>query len=241
MGGSSGSGVQRIEPPSYQLPYLQSGLSEARNLYGMGKQITPFSPATTQSQSMITDRATGGDPTINAANDYVQKSLGGGFLGSNPYIDATFNKAALATQGQLASEFGRSGRNVGASEGLRAQQLNDLATSIYGGNYANERNLMQGTLGYAQPLGNQAYTDAQALSGVGAQQEAKTQEQYDAPGTALDQYLARVRGTDYGSTQTVKNPSNPLGGAAGGALLAGSLFGGGIPLLLGGALGGLFG
>jgi hypothetical protein len=240
MGGSSGSGVQRIEPPSYQLPYLQQGLGEAQKLYGYGKAVTPFSPATVQSQNMVTNRATGGDPTINAAQGYVQNSLGGGFLNSNPYLDATFNRAAQATQGQLASEFARSGRNVDASQGLRSQQLNDLATQIYGGNYANERQLMQGTLGYAQPLGNQTYTDAAALGGVGSQQEAKTQEQYDAPGSALDQYLARVRGTDYGSTTTQKggggiSPAGALGGAA-----LGLATGGIGPLLLGGLLGGLF-
>jgi hypothetical protein len=229
------------EPPKYQLPYLQQGLSEAQKQYGYGSPVTPFSPASSQAQTMVQNRATNGDPTIGAANDYVQKSLSGGFLGSNPYLDSTFNQAALATQNQLASQFGGAGRNVAASQGLRSQQLNDLATQIYGGNYANERNLMQGTLGYAQPLGNQAYTDAAALSGVGAAQEAKTQEQYDAPGRALDQYLGRIRGTDYGSSQTTKTPSNPLAGAAGGALLAGSLFSGGIPMLLGGALGGLLG
>lgn len=239
MSGGGSSGVQRIEPPSYQLPYLQHGLQQAQQQYGYGKQVTPFSNPTVQSQNMVTQRATAGDPTINAATGYVQKSLNGDYLNSNPYLDATFNKAALATQGQLASEFAGSGRNVGASEGLRAQQLNDLATSIYGGNYANERQLMQGTLGYAQPLGNQAYVDASALAGVGAQQEAKTQEYYDAPNAALDQYLGRIRGTDYGQTTTMKNPSNPVGGALGGAM-AGSMFG---PWgsLIGGGLGAIFG
>ena len=238
----AGGGKQTVNnaPPAYQLPYLQSGLANAASLYDQGQyNVAPFSQQQTQAQQMIQNRATNGDPTIGAANDYVQKSLNGGFLGSNPYLDATFNQAAQATQGQLASQFAGSGRNVDQSAGLRSQQLNNLATQIYGGNYANERQLMQGTLGYAQPLGNQAYTDANQLNSVGQQIQDLSQKVTDAPGTALDQYLARVRGTDYGQTQTQKTPGNPVGGAIGGASV-GSMFG---PWgALGGAvLGGIFG
>ena len=238
----AGGGKQTTsqEPPKYQLPYLQSGLASASNLYNQGAyNVAPFSNQSVQAQQMIQNRATNGDPTINAANDYVKNSLSGGFLNSNPFIDATFNKAAQATQSQLASQFAGSGRNVDQSAGLRAQQLNDLANQIYGGNYANERQLMQGTLGYAQPLGNQAYADAQALSGVGAQIDTKNQQVIDAPGTALDQYLARVRGTDYGSTQTSSGKGNPVAGGIGGALAGsqfgpwGSLFGGGLGAIFG--------
>jgi len=182
----------------------------------------------------------GGDATIGAAQNYVQNSLNGGFLNSNPYIDQTFNRAAQATQGQLASQFAGSGRNVDASQGNRAQQLNDLASQIYGGNYANERQLMQGTLGYAQPLGNQMYADIAALNQSGGYQQNQRQTELDAPATALDQYLARVRGTDYGQTQTQKNPSNPVGGAIGGAMAGNSIVPG-WGALAGGILGGIFG
>lgn len=239
----AGGGKQTTsqEPPKYQLPYLQSGLASASNLYNQGGyNVAPFSQQQTQAQQMVQNRATQGDPTINAASDYVRNSLGGGFLNANPFIDATFNKAAQATQSQLASQFAGSGRNVDQSAGLRAQQLNDLATQIYGGNYANERQLMQGTLGYAQPLGNQAYTDANQLMGVGNQIQDFSQRVTDAPGTALDQYLARVRGTDYGSTQTQRTSGSPVSGAIGGAML-GSYVAPGIGTLLGAGLGGLFG
>jgi hypothetical protein len=184
-------------------------------------------------------RAMSGDSGVGAAKNYVENSLNGGFLGSNPYLDATFNKAAMATQGQLASQFAGSGRNVDQSQGLRAQQLNDLATNIYGGNYANERQLQQGTLGYAQPLANQIYTDASQLNQYGDQLQQQMQNEANAPQDALSRYLSQVRGTDYGSTQTTKNPSNPVGGALGGAAL-GSILG---PWgSLGGAvLGGIFG
>lgn len=239
MAGGGSSGVQRIEPPSYQLPYLQTGLMNAQTLYNQGNPVAEFGDASRQAQQMMQNRATQGDPTIAEAGNYVRKTLNGGFLNSNPFLDATFNKAAMATQGQLASQFAGARRNVDQSQGNRAQQLNDLATSIYGGNYANERNLMQGALGYAQPLGNQAYADAQALSGVGAQIDTKYQQKLDASGTALDKYLARVRGTDYGSTQTSSGKGNPVAGGIGGAIAGsqfgpwGSLFGGGLGAIFG--------
>lgn len=225
------------EPPKYQLPYLQYGMNQAQSLYNQGNQVAGFNPYQQQAQQMVYDRATAGDPTIGAASDYVQKSLGGGFMGSNPYLDATFNKAALATQNQLASQFAGAGRNVDQSQGLRAQQLGDLATSIYGGAYENERNRMQGVLPYAQQLGNQGYTDAQALLGIGQQQQDMAQRTLDAPGTALDQYLARVSGNMGTTTKTGGGFSGS--GALGGAML-GSYLMPGIGTVAGGLLGGLF-
>ena len=167
MSNSSSSGVVQTKPPDYQLPYLQTGLTAAQNLYRQGPQepyqggtVAGFAPQQEQAFNMIENRATNGDPTLQAANSYVQNSLNGGFMNNNPYLDQTFNRAAMQTQGQLASEFARGGRNIQASQGLRSQQLNDLAGNIYGGAYAQDRQLQQGALNYAQPLGNQAYTDA---------------------------------------------------------------------------------
>jgi hypothetical protein len=304
MGSKSGDGqTQRIEPPAYQLPYLQAGLGRAEQLYSGAPAQTPqiyggstpmgptrtgqpasgewtggragyfnpgsqydtqpgaqpgssgaqpgggqlgtvpiagFSPDQVQAQHQFRMRAVHGDPTINAASGYVRDTLGGGFMNGNPYADAAFEKARLATQGGLASEFGRSGRNVEQSQGLRSQQLNDLATSMYGGMYENERNRMQGVLPYAQQLGNQQYTDAAALAGSGALQQGQQQRQMDAPGTALDQYLARIRGTDYGSTTTQPGGGFSGGGALGGAMIGNMLFPGLGGILGGSILGGLF-
>lgn len=217
-----GSQTQQVKPPAYALPYLRTGLEQAANLYSRP------TPADTQTGiDMIRNRATGGDPTINAATDYVRNSLGGVFLNANPHLDATFNRAAQATQGQLASQFAGSGRNVDQSQGLRGQQLNDLASQIYGGAYNNERNLMQGTLGAALPLGNQAYSDAGMLTGI------------DQQGSALDDYLRRVNQGTFGST-TTSGGGFSGSGALGGALLGNTLFPGLGGMIGGGLLGGLF-
>lgn len=84
---------------------------------------------------------------------YIQDVLGGQYLPGqeqgNPYLDRTFDMAALRTQNQLASEFAGAGRNVDASQGLRSQQLGDLATQIYGGAYDAERNRQNALVPYA--------------------------------------------------------------------------------------------
>lgn len=237
-GGGGGNQTTRVEPPSYQLPYLQQGLGQAANLYNQGKQVVPFAPQTEAAIAGTTQRALQGSPVTSAAQDYATKSLNGGFLGSNPYLDATFNRAALQTQSQLASQFGVAGRSQAGAEGLRSQQLNDLATGIYGGDYQQERNRQQGVLGQAGALANQDYIDLAQLGGAGAQVEGLAQEYANAPGANLDEYLARVSGNQ-GQTSTTTMPRNRVGGAVGGAL-AGSMFG---PwgALGGGLLGGIFG
>lgn len=140
----------------------------------------------------------------------------------NPYLDQTFNQAALATQNQLASQFAGAGRNVGASQGLRSQQLNDLATQIYGGAYNQERQLQQGVLGSVLPLANQDYVDLAQLRGAGSDIEGLAREYASAPGQALDQYLGRVSG-NMGQTTSQPLYRNSAGSILGGALLGSQL------------------
>lgn len=237
-GGGGGNQVTKTEPAAYQLPHLQYGVGQARQLYDRGHQVIPYAPQTEAAIAGTTQRALQGSPVTQAAQNYATNTLSGGFLGSNPWLDQTFNRAALQTQNQLASQFGSAGRGAADSMGLRSQQLNDLATSIYGGDYEQERNRMQGLVGQAGALANQDYIDLAQLGGAGAQVEGLAREYADAPGTNLDQYLGRVSG-NLGTTQTTKIPRNPVGGALGGAL-AGSFLGpwGAIG---GGLLGGIFG
>jgi len=212
-------------PPAYQLPYLQYGLGQAKSLYDRGSQIVPFSPYSEQALQATAQRAQNGSPLVGAAQDYAQKSLAGGFLGGNPYLDQTFEQARLATQNGLASEFGRSGRNVDQSAGLRSQQLNNLATQIYGGAYNTERQLQQGVLGSVLPLANQDYVDYGQLRGVGSDVEGLAREYQQAPGLALDQYLGRVGQTSSPSYGTESTPlyRNSAGSALAGALLGSQL------------------
>ncbi len=169
------------------------------------------------------------------------QTLNGNYLNSNPYLDATFDKAALQTQNQLASQFAGSGRNIDASQGLRSQQLNDLATGIYGGAYDAERNRQQQVLGMSPQLEAANYQGYDRLLGVGAQREGLAQEQMDAPGRNLDQFLTRVGG-NFGQTTVAPSTRNRGAGALGGGMMGaqmGQQFGNGNPWATGiGALGG---
>jgi hypothetical protein len=223
--GSSGGGTQTTEPPKWQRPYIQRGLEEAENQYQRDvQQFSPYQGYTDMALHGIVDQARNNPLAGNAAS-LANQTLTGGFLGSNPYLDQTFNQAALATQNQLASQFAGSGRNIDASQGLRSQQLNDLATQIYGGAYDAERNRQQQVLGMTPMLQQAQYGDLDRLLGVG-----------QMGSTALDQYLGRVNGP-MGSSVKTTGGGNALSGAAGGAMM-GSMFG---PwgALIGGGLGAL--
>lgn len=166
-GGSRNQNVtQTTEPPAYIQPHLLEAVQESGRRYWQGPRqyypgqtVVGFSPQTEQALTGITDRATAGSPVNQAASDYATRTLGGAptsqygsgqnpfasganpFGGaSNPYLDATFNRAADATQQRLASQFAGSGRNIGASRAVNADELNNLATGIYGGAYDAERN-----------------------------------------------------------------------------------------------------
>jgi hypothetical protein len=254
---NGGTQVSRSEPPGYQLPYLREGLDHARQMYGQGppqqyggNTVVPFASQTERALGLQEQRALNGSPVTSAAQNYVTGSLNGSQFGGNPQLDNTFNRAAMATQGQLASQFAGSGRNVDQSQFLRGQQLNDLATSIYGGAYENDRNRQQATLSHAIPLAQQDYQDIAALRGVGGEVEAQSGQVIDdavrrhdynnaMPSQWLDQYLNRISGQQ-GQTTTTQLPpqyQNRTAGAAGGAL-AGYGLGGGWGALLGGLLGG---
>jgi hypothetical protein len=239
MGGSSGGGTQRTEPPKYQLPFLQYGVQQARSLYDSGRPTVADMSGYTRDALQGIGQMSRNNSITPAAGNLASQTLSGNFLGSNPWLDQTFNRAAMATQNQLASQFAGAGRNVDQSEGLRSQQLNDLAGTIYGGAYDAERNRQQQVLGMSPMLGQAQYGDLDRMLGVGRAQEGYQQQQLDAPGNALDQYMARVSG-NMGTTIKTSQSSNPAAGALGGAMLGNQIFPG-WGALGGGILGGIFG
>jgi len=240
MSGGGGGSTTTAGPPSWQLPYIKEGMAGAQQQYQAGgTPVVPFSPETEAALTGTAARAQNGNAGVTAAQNVNTQTMNGGFLGNNPYLDATFNRAALQTQNQLQSEFARSGRNVDAAQGLRSQQLNDLATGIYGGAYDAERNRQQQAIGSATGLANQDYVDLGQLAGVGAQREGLAQDMANQPGQALDQYLGRVSGGGGTSTYQPSN-RNRFAGAIGGGMLGSQLggqYGGNYGSLIGGLLG----
>lgn len=248
MGGQSQSGnqVTKTEPPSYQLPYLQEGLGYARGLFAeggpeqyAGNTVVPFAPQTEKALAGIEQRATQGSPLTQAGQTYAQDTLSGKYLDQgNPYLDATFNKAAQATQASLEGQYAGTGRNVAASLPQRTDMLTGLATQIYGGAYDAERNRQQGVLPYVSPLAEADYRDLAALQGVGGQVEdlsgrymedaaRRFDFEQNRPANTLDSYLQRISG-NIGQTTSTPIYRNRGAGALGGAVTGaqmGSYFG----------------
>ena len=138
-----------------------------------------------------------GSPVVNAAQGFTENVLQGNsplnqdFTGgptgsdvlspftaqNNPYLDATFNKAAGAVNRNLDTVLARSGRDLHGNLGARADAINDLATDIYGGAYETDRNR---ALSAASQMSGQIFTGGQsdldrrlqAASGLGSQQLA---------------------------------------------------------------------
>lgn len=269
MAGSSGPErtTSTTEPPAFIRPFLEYGAGQSRSLYETGgpqyypgQTVVPFAPQTEQALGLTAQRALSGSGVGNAAQDYSTQALQGNFLpgqaGGNPYLDSTFDLAARRTQNQLASEFAGSGRNIGAAMPARADQLNDLATQIYGGAYDAERGRQQQSAFLAPQLANLDYQDLAALEGVGGRIEDLSGQYIDdaasrfnfeqnAPQINLDNYLARITGSFPGGTTTSSTPTSrnrgagALGGAASGAAI-GSAFPGigtGVGAIAGGLLG----
>lgn len=243
MGNSSqqGNQVTKTEPPSYQLPYLQEGLGYARGLFAeggpqqySGNTVVPFAPQTEQALHGIEQRATQGSNVTRAGQGLVTDTLNGKFLDQqNPYLQATFDKAAQATQASLEGQFAGTGRNVQASLPARTDMLTSLATQIYGGAYDAERNRQTQALPYVSPLAEADYRDLAALQGVGGQVEDlsgrviqdqvhRFDTEQNRPGAALDSYLQRISG-NMGLTQSTPIYRNQTAGALGGALAGAQL------------------
>ena len=243
------------EPPDYLLPYLRQAAGSAQSLFGRGPQqyfpgntVVPFSPQTNQALNLQQNRAMGGSPVTNAAQDLTTKTLSGDFLNNNPYLDATFDKAAGAVGRQLDTTMARAGRDLDANIGVRADALNNLATDIYGGNYQAERDRQAGAVGSAIPLGREDYFDIAQLGEVGSAVEGQAQNiigdrmnrfnfNQEAPHAALDRFISQLSGAPIGQNSTSTQPihRNPMGSALGAGITGASLFGSGGPLA--GALG----
>ena len=191
-------------PASYMYPYIGTGLQNAGNIYSAESSnptasVAPFNSVQQQAMGNITGMDQG----------LMQPGAG------NPYMDSMFTQAAQATQPQLASEFAGSGRNMAGSLPLRSQQLNNLANTMYGGQYQNN-------VQNAMNAGNQ-------MMGVGNQIQGQTQQLINSPWTQLSQYSGALGSFQPGqatSNPYFNNPSaNALGTAAGAASIYNSMYG----------------
>jgi len=246
-GGGSSSSIT-TQAPSWQLPYQQYGLNQAQSQYQNTPQlVAPFAPQQEQAISNITNMA-GGNPAVNAAQNYVTNTLGGN-VQQNPELNNLFNLGANQIQQRLDSQFAGAGRNVDQNQGETGQALADFGSQLYGNAFNTEAGLQNSALYAAPSIQNAQLGMQNALYGAGQNVQNLAQSYIQAPQTSLNQYLSRVN-NQLGATQAT--PFSAAAGGLGGGLLGanlGNAIGGyfndtgssGWGSLLGGGLGALLG
>ena len=109
-GGNTRNITQTTSAPAYAQPFLEYGLSEAKNLYGNqpsyypGQTTVGFSPESEMALSATRQRAIDGSPFIPAVQNAVMQNL----MGTNPLQQAAFRPAIEAVEAQ-AAKAGRYG------------------------------------------------------------------------------------------------------------------------------------
>ena len=242
-------------------PYLQYGLEQASGLYqGGGPQYytgeTFVAPSqTTQAglQAMET-RALAGNPLTGLAQQQLQGTLGGAYLGGNPFFQGAFAPAAQAAQSQFqdtmggisskASLAGRYGSGAmgnlqDRATGQYAQALTNTAGQLAYQNYADERNKQQQAIGLAPQLAATDYQDINQLLQAGQLREGYQGQQLGAdvarfnflqnqPQQNLQNYMSLVYGNPLGrvgqSTQSGSSDTSTFQNLLGLAAVGGGLY-----------------
>tara|TARA_Y100000592_G_scaffold99650_1_gene176491 strand:+ start:109 stop:849 length:741 start_codon:yes stop_codon:yes gene_type:complete len=241
--GGGGGGQQtvntQVQPPSYALPFLEFGLSEAKDQYTSGKPnyypgstVVGFSPETEMALTGIRNEATDPNSMTAQAQNIVQQNL----MGTNPLLSAAFKPAI----DQVTSQFAKSGRyGSGANQAALTSALAPIAYKA-----------QQDALAQAPQA---ALMDEKLLTGVGEAREGLAQAELqdninrfnfeqNQPMQNLKDYMALVSGGTIGSNTiepvSRNTASSALGGALGGAQLAQGV---GFDPMLGAIGGGLLG
>jgi len=183
-------------------PYLGYGLSEAQRLYQAGGPQyyggqTYVSPSTTTQTGLqaLEARASLGNPLLQSAQNQLQNTVSGGFLGGNPFFQGAFQPAARAaetqfktTLGDIASKSSLAGRyGSGAMGSLQdratgafSQSLANTAGQLAYQNYADERQRQQAATLAAPAMTSADYQDIQNMLQAGQLREGYQGQQLGA-------------------------------------------------------------
>ena len=239
-------------------PFLSYGLTEGQKLYqGGGPQYyggqTYVSPTTSTQTGLqaLEARARLGNPLLQSAQNQLQSTVSGGFLGGNPFFQGAFQPAAKAaetqfkdTLGNIASKASLAGRyGSGAMGSLQdratgafGQSLANTAGTLAYQNYADERARQQAATMAAPAMAGADYQDINQLLQAGQIREGYQGQQIGAdmqkfnflqnqPQQNLQNYLSLVYGNPLGRV-TNQQSSGPTGfqNALGLAAVGGGLY-----------------
>ena len=242
-------------------PYLTYGLQQAQQAYQAGgpqyyggqTYVSP-STATQTGLQALEARASQGNPLLGSAQQQLQGTISGQYLGGNPFFQGAFQPAAQAAQskftetmGDISSKASLAGRYGSGAMG----SLQDRATGIFGKsladtagnlaykNYADERTMQQAATLAAPVMSAADYQDIQNMLKAGQIQEGYTGQQQQAdiakfnflqnqPQQNLQNYLSLVYGNPMGKvgSQTTSgyNDTSTLQNILGAAAVAGGVY-----------------
>ena len=223
-------------------PYLSYGLSEAQRLYQAGGPQyyggpTFVSPSTTTQTGLqaLEARASLGNPLLQSAQNQLQSTVSGEFLGGNPFFQGAFAPAAKAAEsqfkqslGDIASKSSLAGRyGSGAmgtlqdrATGAFSQSLTNTAGQLAYQNYDAERARQQAATMAAPQMASADYQDIQNLINAGQMREGYTGQQQQAdiqrfnflqnqPQVNLQNYLSSIYGNPINRAQQQTGSTGP--------------------------------
>lgn len=251
-GGGGGSNdtttVQKADPWGGQQPYLSYGFQQAQKNYESGgpnyygsSTVADFSPQTQQALDSISGRAQAGSDVTRAAQAESAKTLSGGYLNNNPYLDSMWDQGAGDIQSRIGAQFGSAGRTgSGVNQQVLSRELANGYNNLYGQNYQAERGRQMQTMALAPQTSQLDYADLDRMASVGGTYDQQAQNKLDdqvnrfnfnenRPQQNLQNYIAAIQGNYGGATTTTQEGggTNRAAGILGGGL-AGSQIGAGI-------------
>lgn len=181
-GGGQSTTIQSIpdELKPLAAQYTQSAINLNNTPYQayQGQRYADLNGVQMAALNQTADRAMQGSATIDNAEGQLNQIIAGG--NTNPYLDQMVGKA----QENVRSGFNTAAVNSGSfgNSGLQEQygkQMADIATSMYGQAYDQDRARQMQGIGMAQQFGNQAYTDADRLMSAGQTLQDQQQQNLD--------------------------------------------------------------
>jgi hypothetical protein len=211
---SGGTNTQTQTLPNWLQPYLTQELGSAQGFQQQAttdpqSMVAPMNP--TQQQGLSSQLAAAGQGTGQAGSAAAanQFETSGALLNpnSNPYLQNTFNLASQSVQNNLASQFAGSGSNVQNSLPVQADQMNNLATQLYGGQYDVGLNTMTQAAAQSPLIQQGLYEPGQEQYQVGSTQQQQQQNVINAPYNALSWYsgLLGLNGSSLGGSSSSNN------------------------------------
>lgn len=257
MGGGGETTTQSSGPPEWAQGYFRNTLDRAQQVANQPYQgynqarVADFTSPQQIGMDMGINRALQGSRSLTNADNAVADTAGGAYLNSNPYLDSMFGNAssrmadayARGTGANTLAGFNRPGafggsahvEMTGANNRAFGDSLSNLASNIYGGNYAQERQNQLQAAGMAPGISNAQYQGADRLLGYGGQMQQQNQallgDAYsrfqDARGYNQQQVdaMSRALGTVQGGTTTSRGPeADPFSQLLGVGLTAAQFF-----------------